>query len=96
VSLKLSNRKKGAFMRRAKISDLLFFVAFLLLGVSHVYRYSEKVRFVHLLGISAGGALIGVALVGIVGWRFVRTGKLRWADEKPAEEGPPLPDQRTH
>jgi hypothetical protein len=76
-------------MHRAK-GLLAIMSMFLLLGISNLLRYSEKVRFHDFVGIAAGGAMIGVALVGIV-CCLVRSGKPQPADKKPAEEQAPVP-----
>jgi hypothetical protein len=72
---------------------LAIFTMFLFLGVGHVLHYSEKVRMVEFLRISAGGAMCGAAIVGIIGCCLVFTGRLRLADKKPPEEQPPLPEK---
>jgi hypothetical protein len=72
-------------MRRAKVI-LGFFTMLLLIGAGQLIRYSEKVRFVDFLGISASVVTCGAALVGIIGCVLVFSGKLRLADKKPAEE----------
>lgn len=66
---------------------------FLLLGVSHLLRYSEKVKFVHFLGIAAGGAMCGVALVGIIHGYLALTGRVRLGPSKPPEKEPPLTEK---
>ncbi len=86
-------------MRRAKRRLAVFslvMMVFLVMGVGNLVRYSEHVRFVHLLGISASGANIAVGLVGIILCCLVFTGKLRLAQRPPAEEQPRVPEPPTH
>jgi hypothetical protein len=58
---------------------------FLLVGVTHLLRYSEKVRLVDFLGISAGGVTCGAALAGIIISCLALTGRISLGNKKPAQ-----------
>jgi hypothetical protein len=71
-------------MRRAK-SGIAIFTMLLFFGIGNVLHYSDKVRFVDLLGISGSGATCGAAIVGIIGSGLVLTRRLglATADTRP-------------
>jgi hypothetical protein len=79
-------------MRRsgAKVG-LALCTMFLFLGIANLVRYSDKVRLVHLLGISAGGAQVGAGLAGIIVSYLALTGRIgpRGAWTPPQEQAPP-------
>ncbi len=84
-------------MRRAKrrLAAFSLLVMWLFIGVGNLIRYSDHGRFVDFVGISGSGVTVGAALVGIVGYCLVFSGKLRLTDKKPAEEQSPVPDGGT-
>ena len=79
-------------MRRPKVLLAVMFM-FLLLGIANLIRNSEKVRFHEFVQTAGGGAMIGVALVGIVVCCLRLSGKLRLADKKPAAAQPTPPEK---